>query len=156
MLQLSMAVILIAVAVMVEFVGMHPTGIYSYRHKGYKDFQIGLSKSSVLKQINLQKTMRQIKTCGPDGMIAKTSRKKLKMVEQLSASDRWISFDRTGKEFLFIFKEDKLVRVFIQRLRFGNKQGSVLFSDCTVVKTSDLDEYLETTETLPVYPEKIK
>ena len=114
-LRLSLAALLIIMAVLIETIGMHPTGIYSYTNEGYKDFRIGLSKQGVLRLINLQKTMRTIKTCGPDAVLKKTSRKKLKMDGNLAVSNIWISHDRTGKQFLFFFKDGNTRRILLQR-----------------------------------------
>lgn len=155
-LRVAIAVILVAVALLVEFVGMHPAGIYTYRYRGYKDFQIGLSKQAVLQQINRVKTIRTVKTCDPAWTYTRNSRKKLTMNAHLSGADIWICHDRTGKDFLFVFDGDEVRKLLIQRLRFGKKQGSALFSDCRVISANDLSTYLETVETLPVYPEKNK
>ncbi len=150
-LRLSLAALLIIMAVLIETIGMHPTGIYSYTNEGYKDFKIGLSKQGVLRLINLQKTMRTIKTCGPDAVLKKTSRKKLKMDGNLAGSNIWISHDRTGKQFLFFFKDGNTRRILLQRLRFGKKDGSPLFSDCIADQIKDIDHYLETKEKLRVF-----
>jgi len=150
-LRLSFAVALIVIAVLIETIGMHPTGIYSYSTQGYKDFQIGLSKQGVLRQINLQKTMRKVNTCNPDAVIEKTSRKKLQMDDNLTASDTWMSYDRTGKQVLFFFKNGNTHRILIQRLRFGKTDGSPLFSGCTAAQVEDLDNYLKTEEKLSVF-----
>ncbi|MCF6247728.1 MAG: hypothetical protein L3J69_10235 [Desulfobacula sp.] len=150
-LRLSFATCLIVLAVLIETIGMHPTGIYSYTNEGYKDFQIGLSKKGVLRQINLQKTMRAIQTCRPVAVLKKTSRKKLKMNDNLDSSDIWVSYDRTGKQFLFFFKGANLKRILIQRLRFGKKKGSALFLDCTAARIKDIDHYLKTQEKLNVF-----
>ena len=154
LLRISFAVTLLVVALAVEFIGMHPTGIYDYQIKGYKAFHIGLPKQAVLRQINLTKTIRQVRTCEPESISIKDSRKKLVLSSAMAAADIWISHDRTGKDFLFIFKDDVLDRVLLQRLRFGKKPGSELFRNCGAIRPGDLDSYLKTKETLKVYPEK--
>lgn len=151
MWQILLAVVLVIMAVLIEFVGMHPKGIYLYRQKGYKDFQIGLSKARVLRQINLEKTIRYVRTCDPESKSVKSSRRKLIMTDGLEHSDAWICHDRTGKELLFIFESDRLEKIVLQRLRFGKKQGSKLFSGCRSDLLANLDHYLEAEETLPVY-----
>lgn len=150
-LQVSLAAALLFVAVMVEFVGMHPEGIYVYRQQGYKNFQIGISKEAVLYQVNIQKTIRRIQTCDPESQSKKDSRRKLQMTSSLTASNVWLCEDRTGKDYLFVFNENRLERVLLQRLRFGKKKGSILFSECRPGLIKDLDNYLETEEAGPVY-----
>ncbi len=150
-LRLSLAVLLIIMVVLIETIGMHPTGIYTYSNEGYKNFQIGLSKQGVLRQINLKKTMRTLKTCGPDSVLKKNSRKKLKIDDNLLASNIWISEDRTGKQFLFVFKDGNTQRILLQRLRYGKKNGSPLFSSCIAARIDDIDHYLKTQEKLKVF-----
>lgn len=154
MFQVLIAVIFVGIAVIVETTGMHPTGVYVYSHKGYKDFQIDCTKSELLRQINLQKTIRKIRTCGPESKVVKSSRRKLQLVSSLAASDVWICYDRTGKQFLFVFEAGKLKTILLQRLRFGDKQGLELFDICQPEQIRHLDQYLENQTMLKVYPEK--
>lgn len=154
LLQISFAGVLLILAVGIEFVGMHPSGIYTYEKEGYKDFRIGLSKQDVLRQVNLTKTIRSVKTCDPESLTRKESRRKLLLSDLMVEADIWICHDRTGKTYLFMFNDDGLERILLQRLRFSNKQGSVLFSQCRADLLKDLDHYLATKETLRVYPEK--
>jgi hypothetical protein len=151
MWQVFLALVLVVMAVLIESVGMHPKGIYVYRHNGYQDFRIGLSKEQVLRQINLQKTIRGIKTCDPASMSLKSSRRKLEMTASLSGADTWICHDRTGKDYLFVFMEGRLNTLLVQRLRFGKTDGSPLFAGCRPDLTGNLDHYLETGEALKVF-----
>jgi hypothetical protein len=57
----------------------------------------------------------------------------------------------TGKDFLFIFKNQILEQILIQRLRFGKNQGSVLFSNCNSERFKDIDSYLTRQEKLKVF-----
>lgn len=153
LLQASFGIGLIIFAVLIELVAIHPSGIYSYTQKGYKEFNIGFSKAAVLKKINKRKTIRAIRTCDPDNVFKLTSRRLFKMEEDLLSSDVWICKDRTGKNFLFVFKEDALDRVLLQRLRLGKKEGSILFTMCSQDALSDVDDYLAKRETLTVFYE---
>jgi hypothetical protein len=150
-LQVSFGVGLIFFAFLIELVAIHPSGIYSYSQKGYKEFKIGLSKQKVLKNINKRKTIRTIRICDPHRIFELHSRKLFKMEADLISSDFWLCHDRTGKDFLFLFKNQILGRILIQRLRFGKKQGSVLFSNCNSEWFKDIDIYLTRQEKLSVY-----
>ncbi len=151
MLQVSFGIGLIIFAFLVELLAVHPSGIYSYSQKGYKAFKIGLSKDRVLKKINKQKTLRVIKVCDPQKVIKLKSRKPFQMQEALLSSDFWICPGRKGKDFLFLFKDGALDRILLQRLRFGKKEGSLIFSQCKPDKIKDIDSYLMTQEKLKVF-----
>jgi len=73
------------------------------------------------------------------------------MGQDLVVSDFWICHDRTGKDFLFLFKDGALEKILLQRLRFGKKGGSILFSQCNPEILKDIDNYLSTRETLKVF-----
>lgn len=150
-LQASFGIGLIIFALLIELVAIHPSGIYSYTREGYKEFKIGFSKEAVLKRINKHKSIRAIRTCDPDRVIELTSRRLFKMGEDLLSSDVWTCEDRTGKNFLFVFKAGVLERVVLQRLRLGTKEGSILFSTCSQDFLSDMDDYLAKRERLTVF-----
>lgn len=150
-LRILLAVVLLTIAVLVETIGMHPSGIYYYSQNGYKEFGIGDEKARVLRQINFHKTIRSIITCSPDSIVEKVSRRKLEMSQALMESDIWICRDKTGKAYFFRFEDQKLTLLLIQRLRFWEKEGSKLFSDCSVLKDIGIEHYLNTEETLTVY-----
>ena len=150
-LQASFGIGLILFVVLIELIAVHPSGIYSYTQQGYKEFKIGLSKEKVLKKINKRKTIRTIRVCGPDRVFKLKSRKLFEMEENLVLSDYWICPDRTGKNYLFLFKDEILERVLLQRLRFGKKEGSILFSQCNPELLNDMDNYLSTREKLKVF-----
>jgi len=150
-LQISFGAGLILFAFLIELMAVHPSGIYSYTQKGYKEFKIGLSKERVLKNINKQKTIRKIKVCNPDQVFELKSRHLFKMEEDLVSSDFWLCHDRTGKDFLFVFKDEILERVLLQRLRFGKKKGSSLFFQCDPEILKDIDTYLADREKLKVF-----
>lgn len=150
-LQASFGIGLIVFVLLIETLAVHPSGIYSYTHQGYKDFKIGFPKKIILKKINRQKSIRTIMVCDPDRIFELKSRKPFKMEEELATSDYWICPGRTGKDFLFLFKKGVLERVLLQRLRFGKKEGSILFSRCNPELIKDLDNNLLTRETLKVF-----
>jgi len=150
-LQLFMGICLILLAFLIEMVAVHPSGIYSYTQKGYKEFKIGLLKEQVLKKINKRKAIRTIRACEPARVFELKSRKLFMMEEDLVLSDFWVCHDRTGKDFLFFFKNGTLEKVLLQRLRFGKKEGSVLFSQCSPEILKDIDNYLATLEKLDVF-----
>jgi len=150
-LQISFGLGLLFFAFLIELVAVHPSGIYSYSRQGYKEFKIGLSKDKVLQKINKRKTIRTIQTCTPDALFQLKSRKRFEMEANLAKSDVWISHDRTGKDFLFLFKEGCLDRILLQRLRFGKKQGSVLFILCHPERLKNIDAYLAFHEKLAVF-----
>jgi len=150
-LQASFGIGLILFAVLIEFLAVHPSGIYSYTQQGYKEFKIGLSKEKVLKKINKQKTIRTIRVCDPDRVFELKSRKPFEMEEEMTLSNYWLCFGRTGKNFLFLFKDELLERVLLQRLRFGKKEGSILFVQCNPEFLNDMDHYLTTREKLDVF-----
>ena len=150
-LQIFLGVGLIFFAFLIEMVAVHPSGIYSYTRKGYKEFKIGLSKEAVLKKINRRKTIRTIRVCESDKVFELRSRKLFEMGQDLVVSDFWICHDRTGKDFLFLFKDGALEKILLQRLRFGKKGGSILFSQCNPEILKDIDNYLSTRETLKVF-----
>jgi len=151
LLQLSFGIGLIFFAVLIELLAVHPSGIYSYTQKGYNEFKIGVSKEQVLKKINRQKAIRTIKTCDPDNVFELQSRKLFKMEEDLLSSDFWICPGRTGKDFLFLFKDGFLDRILLQRLRFGKKEKSTLFSQCSPERLKEIDKYLNAQEKLSVF-----
>jgi len=151
MLQVSFGICLIIFAVLIEFVAIHPSGIYSYARKGYKEFQIGFSKKNVLKKINKRKAIRAIRVCEPDNIFELKSRKLFELEEDLVLSDYWVCHDRTGKDFLFLFKNDALDRILLQRLRLGKKETSILFSQCNPEIFKNIDNYLATLEKLDVF-----
>ncbi len=138
-------------ALLIEMVAIHPSGIYYYAQDGYKEFKIGVTKAQVLKKINKRKTIRRINTCTPESVIERKTRKRLVMENNLSSSNYWTAHDRTGKDFLFIFKNGRLEKVLIQRLRLGKKEGSIIFSHCSQEVISNLDAYLSEKEILTVY-----
>jgi hypothetical protein len=150
-LQVSFGICLILFAVLIEFVAIHPPGIYYYSKDRYKEFFMGDSKEQVLKKINKRKTIRIIKACGPDAVFELKSRKLFEMDEYLKASNYWICNDRTGKDFLFLFREGSLEKVLLQRLRFQKKNGSILFSQCSSEVLKDVDAYLTDMETLKIF-----
>ncbi len=150
-LQVSFGIGLILFVVLIELLAVHPSGIYSYTQQGYKEFRIGLSKEKVLKKINRRKTIRTIRVCDPDRVFELKSRKLFEMEENLASSDYWLCPDRTGKNFLFLFKDEILVRVLLQRLRFGKKEGSILFVQCNPEILNNMDNYLATREKLNVF-----
>lgn len=150
-LQIFIAVVLVMIAVLVEMIGIHPEGIYYYQTKGYRQFQIGREKKAVLWQINLEKAIREIRACDPDIRVIKKDRKRIELSRDLQASDIWMCYDRTGKQFLFVFKDGKLNRLLIQRLRSGNKNGLPIFKDCRPEDVRSLDAYLATQTQLQVY-----
>lgn len=151
MLQVSFGVGLIFLVLLIDLVAVHPSGIYSYSRDGFKNFRIGASRAAVLKEINRQKAIRIIRTCGPDQVFELTSRKGFVLEQGLAAAPVWICHDRTGKDFLFVFKADLLERIFLQRLRYWKKQGSLLFSQCDPGILKNIDAYLTLQEKLPVY-----
>ena len=150
-LQASFGIGLILFVVLIELIAVHPSGIYSYTQQGYKEFKIGLSKEKVLKKINKRKSIRTIRVCGPDRVFELKSRKLFEMEENLLLSNYWICFDRTGKNFLFLFKNEVLERILLQRLRLGKKEGSILFAQCNPELLNDMDNYLATREKLDVF-----
>lgn len=151
-LRLAFGISILAFALIIEMVAIHPSGLYSYTQKdGYREFDMGISKAQVLKRINKRKTLREIKTCNPEKFLLRTTRKGIELAENLLTSDFWFAYDRTGKIFLFVFKDNHLAHVLIQRLRFGKMQGSVLFSSCDEDKLYNLDQYLEKNESLSVF-----
>jgi hypothetical protein len=150
-LQLSCGLCLIFFVMLIELVGVHPSGIYSYSQKGYKEFEIGLSKEEILKKINKRKAIRAIRICDPDRMFELKSRKRFGMEKDLVSSNYWICHDRTGKDFLFLFKGNILERILVQRLRFGKRNGSVLFSRCNPELLKDMDHYLAFREKSAVF-----
>jgi hypothetical protein len=151
MLQISFGLGLILFAVLIELVAIHPSGIYYYSKDRYKEFLMGDTKEQVLKKINKRKTIRIIKTCGPEAVFELKSRKLFEMDEYLKASDYWICNDRTGKDFLFLFRAGSLEKVLLQRLRFQKKKGSILFSRCNREVIKDVDTYLINTEILKTF-----
>jgi hypothetical protein len=150
-LQASFGIGLILFVVLIELVAVHPSGIYSYTQKGYKEFKIGFSKEKVLKKINKRKTIRTIRVCVPDRVFELKSRRLFEMEADMASSDYWLCPDRTGKNFLFLFKDEILERILLQRLRFWKKEGSVLFSHCNPDLLNDMDNYLATREKLQVF-----
>lgn len=150
-LQVFLGICLIFFAFLIELVAVHPSGIYSYSRQGYKEFKIGLSKEQVLKKINKRKTIRTIRVCDPEQVFELKSRKLFEMEEELTLSNYWICHDRTGKDFLFLFKNETLERILLLRLRFGKKQDSILFFQCNPEILKDIEKYLTTQETLKVF-----
>ena len=150
-LQVLFGVVLIIFIVLIEFVAIHPSGIYSYTKQGYKEFKIGFSKDRLLKKINHHKSIRTIRACDPDRHFELKSRKPFELKKDLALSDSWICHDRTGKNFLFLFKEGILKRILLQRLRFGGKEDSILFSRCNSEILKEIDTYLATREKLKVF-----
>ena len=150
-LQVSLGMGLVFFAFLIEWLAIHPSGIYSYSQKGYQQFDMGLSKPAVLEKINHQKTIRTLQVCDPDRVFSLKSRKGFEMEDSLASADYWICHDRTGKDFLFVFENQVLVRILIQRLRYGKNKGSVLFRQCQSKILNDLDAYLLTRETLKVF-----
>ena len=75
------------------------------------------------------------------------------MDEYLKVSDYWICNDRTGKDFLFLFRAGSLEKVLLQRLRFPKKKGSILFSRCNHEVIKDVDTYLINKEILKIFYE---
>jgi len=86
-LQIFLGVGLIFFAFLIEMVAVHPSGIYSYTRKGYKEFKIGLSKEAVLKKINRRKTIRTIRVCESDKIFELRSRKLFEMGQDLVVSE---------------------------------------------------------------------
>lgn len=151
-LRVAFGISILAFALLIEMVAIHPSGLYSYTQKdGYGEFDMGISKAQVLKRINKRKTLREIKTCNPEKFLLRTTRRGIELAENLLASDFWFAYDRTGGIFLFVFKDNHLAHVLIQRLRFGKMQGSILFSSCDEDKLYNLDQYLEKNESLSVF-----
>ncbi|NOX34239.1 MAG: hypothetical protein GXP56_10980 [Deltaproteobacteria bacterium] len=150
-LQISFGVSLIFVAILIEFLAVNPSGIYSYTQEGYKEFKIGLSKEKVLKKINKRKAIRTIRVCDPEKVFVLKSRKPFEMEDAMASSDSWFCLDRTGKIFLFLFKDGNLERLLLLRLNFWKDEGSILFSDCNPVLLNDIDNYLFFRETLSVF-----
>ena len=150
-LQVFLGICLIFFAFLIEMVAVHPSGIYSYTQQGYKEFKIGLLKEQVLKKINKRKTIRTIRVCEPDKVFELKSRKLFKMEKDLVLSDFWVCHDRTGKDFLFLFKNEILEQILLQRVRFWKKQGSILFSQCNPEVIKDIDNYLAIQEKLDVF-----
>ena len=107
----------------------------------------------MLKKINKRKTIRTIKVCDPDRVFELKSRKLFEMEDDLLSSDFWICPGRTGKDFLFLFKDGILERILLQRLRFGEKEESILFSQCNLEIFKNIDNYLTTREKLDVFYE---
>ncbi|WP_457553427.1 hypothetical protein [Desulfobacula sp.] len=151
MLQLSCGFGLIFFVVLIELVAVHPSGVYSYTQQGYKEFKIGFPKAIVLKKINKRKSIRTIRVCDTGKVLELRSRKLFELEGDLSLSDYWICNDRTGKDFLFLFKKGDLDRILLQRLRYGKKEGSILFSQCHPEIFKDIDKYLATQEKLDVF-----
>lgn len=150
-LQLLFGLGLIVFVIFIEFIAIHPPGIYSYTQRGYKAFAIGLSKANLLQKINKKKTIRTIQVCNPDGLFELTSRRHFQLENDMISSDSWICRDKTGKIFMFLFKDGRLERVLLQRLRFFKNQGSVLFDQCRPDLLADMDSYLDTQEKLTVF-----
>lgn len=150
-LQISFGLGLIGLAFLIELLAVHPSGIYSYVQKGYKEFTIGLSKQVVLERINQRKTIRTIKVCDPEQIFGLKSRKGFEMQPYLALADFWICQDRTGKDFLFLFEHGNLKRILVQRLRWGGKKGSILFSRCPPDWFKDIDTHLASREKLNIF-----
>lgn len=150
-LQISFGLGLIGLVFLIALLAVPPSGIHSYVQKGYKEFAIGLSKEKVLNRINNRKAIRTIMVCDPERLFKLTSRKGFEMGEDLAVSDFWICRDRIGKDFLFVFENGTLARILLQRLRFGEKPGSILFLQCNPEIFKDLDTYLTTGEKLKIF-----
>jgi len=151
LLQASFGIGLIVFVVLIELVAVHPSGIYSYTQQGYKEFKIGFSKEKVLKKINKRKAIRAIRVCGPDRVFELKSRRGFEMEEAMVLSDYWLCSDRTGKKFVFLFKNEILERILLQRLRFKKKEVSVLFVQCNPEFLNGMDNYLANREKLNVF-----
>ena len=108
-------------------------------------------KQRLLKKINKRKTIRTIRTCDPDKLFQLKSRKVFEMEAGLASSDFWLCQDRTGKDFLFVFKGGILERILFQRLRLGKKEGSILFSQCNLEIFKGIDYYLTSQKKLKVF-----
>jgi len=151
LLQAFFGIGLIIFVLLIEFLAVHPSGIYSYVNQGYKEFKIGLSKEKVLKRINKRKSIRTIKVCNPDRIFELKSRKLFQLENELVSSDCWICPGRTGMDFLFLFEKGALKQVLLQRLRFGKKENSILFSRCNPELIKNIHDYLSRKETLKVF-----
>ncbi|MCP3876500.1 MAG: hypothetical protein GY699_25585 [Desulfobacteraceae bacterium] len=151
LIRVSFGIGVILFALLIEMLAIHPSGIYYYSHEGYKEFKIGTPKTKVLKRINKRKTIRKINTCDPESLFERKTRKRIELEGNLISSNYWIAHDRTGKDFLFIFKNDMLEKVLIQRLRFGKKDGSIIFLQCIPDIVTDFETYLSEKEKLTIY-----
>lgn len=151
LLQISFGVGLIFFALVIERLAVHPPGIYSYCLQGFKDFRIRDSKAEVLKKINRRKTIRAIRACEPENFFELTSRKPFVLSPELFSSNIWICRERNGKDFLFVFRQDALERVLVQRPGPQKKQGSILFTQCNPHILKDIDTYLAVRETMAVF-----
>ncbi|MCP4024488.1 MAG: hypothetical protein GY729_21795 [Desulfobacteraceae bacterium] len=149
-LRVFFGVVMILIIILVEMIAIHPSGIYSYQ-KGYKNFKAGIPKERVLRHIDHMSTIRTIRVCDPVFVVQKTSRRKLEMSDELAASDHWICYDKKGLDYLIRFKNDKLEKVFIQRVRFKKKDFSPLFTQCNPKILKDIDFYLQTQDRFKVF-----
>ena len=127
-----MGVGLIFFAFLIEMVAVHPSGIYSYTRQGYKEFKIGLLKEEVLKKVNKRKTIRTIRVCESDKVFELKSRKVFEMEKALVLSDFWICHDRTGKDFLFFFKDETLEKYCFKDCGSGKRTGLFFFLSATL------------------------
>ncbi|MBU0970186.1 MAG: hypothetical protein KKC20_06040 [Proteobacteria bacterium] len=143
LLQVGMGMGLLFLAFLVEMVAVEPPGIYSYSAYGYKGFKIGLSREKVLAQINKVTAIRRIITCAPGADLRLTSRRSFEMTEALARSSVWICQGKKKLRFVFLFRQDRLVRIL--RLKGSLQPGEdfFLFDRCQQEIYPDMDGFLD-------------
>ncbi len=142
-LRITFGMGVIILVFLIEIFGLHPTGIYSYATTGYKSYTIGLKKDEVLRLINQNRSIRTMRACDPTKVYRLTSRKGFEFTDDLAQSDHWICYDKRGSDFLFIFKQNRLSRILIQRIRLGRKDPSLIFTRCNPIVVENVDTLLK-------------
>lgn len=145
---MGFALLVICLIFILERVVQEPHGVYSYSSQGYKGFEIGMTRTALLKEINRVKSIRSIQTCGPEKFFPLASRRDFDLAPSLAQSRIWICQDKKNRAFVFRFKDSRLEQV----LRVNRGKGPPLFDQCPPGQNShDLDRYLRTQTRFPVF-----
>ncbi len=142
---------MLVIVVLVEILAVSPAGIYSYTKEGFRNFKIHAPKQRILAEINREPAIRTLISCNPDSETTLVTTRHFTLTPQLSAAEVWIARYRNHNAALFLFQDQALSRILLLKTRFNRPIASALFDVCRSDLFNNVDLFLKTQATLPVF-----
>lgn len=166
-IKIIVVIIIIMVTIcIIDLTILRPSGIYHYSTSGIHEFKIGMSKRQVFSEIEKKGHFLQVKTAEPSStQHQNSSYGYFNYLKELKSSNYWSVFGApwrcsdlvhvdNSSDYLFLFKEQKLKVILMQRRRFGELEGSLeLYKAEKTIDVDQLEKYLNELPSINVYYE---
>ena len=129
-LQLALALLLVLIIFLVEWVAVKPKGVYIHTRTPAGPFAPGMDRKAVLDKVNTVKAIREILTCEPASRTGLTSRVGFALSPDMAESRTWILKDRKAGVYWLGFRAGKLDLVLFLNEPDDNAQKDFLSLAC--------------------------